>query len=138
MSSTVFISPTAVKLLNYFLCLLSSGTLFHGEDDIYHLFLAEQLVLLYIKILIYLIGGCCCQAAKLDVDKTHYTHTFLLTLIKYLLAFLPQHIFFCIIAWRLLLIGFVLHKCVTLQHPWYLSMSAASPPPLIMPFINNH
>lgn len=117
MSATEFISPTVINLKNYFLCSLSSGTISHSEDDIYHLFLAEQLVLLYIKFLIYLIGGCCCQAAKLDVDETHYAHAFLLTLIKYLLAFLPQHISFCIVAWRLLLIGFILHKCVTLQHP---------------------
>lgn len=121
------ISPTVIKLLNRFLCLLSSVTLFHSHADIYHLFLAEQNVLLYIKIWIYLIGGCCCQAAKLDVDEAHNTQTFLLTLIKYLLAFLPQHIFFCIIAWRLLPIRFVLHKCETTSlHPWFLSMSPVS------------
>lgn len=117
MSTTLSISPTVMKLLHYFLCLLSSVSLFHS-DDVYHLFLAEQNVLLYINICTYLIGGCCCQPAKLDVDEKQNTQTFLLTLIKYLLAFLPQRIFFCMIALRLLLIRLVVHKFGTTSlHP---------------------
>lgn len=115
-------------------------SLFHGEDA-YRLPMTERNVLLSIKLSVYWIVDCCCQAAKLAIDEKA-PHTDILLNFDQIFACLPPtaQFFFCNIAWRLLLIRFVLHKCVKWLHPWFLNMSAVSTPSLTMLclFIHHH